>query len=55
MPVFYGPLAPLPEGGRRGRSAREAYYGGEGPIRAKMRQLMVTGFLRSRVHGIRQK
>lgn len=30
MPVFYGPLAPLPEGGRRGRNARDVYYGGEG-------------------------
>ena len=40
MPVFYGPLAPLPEGGRRGRNARDAYYGGEGPTREKMRQLI---------------
>ena len=40
MPVFYGPLAPLPEGGRRGRNARDVYYGGEGPTREKMRQLM---------------
>ncbi|GAA4038358.1 alpha/beta fold hydrolase [Nonomuraea soli] len=40
MPVFYGPLAPLPEGGRRGRNARDAYYGGEGPTWAKMRELM---------------
>jgi pimeloyl-ACP methyl ester carboxylesterase len=31
MPVFHGPLAPLPEGGRRGRNARDVYYGGEGP------------------------
>jgi len=40
MPVFYGPLAPLPENGRRGRNARDAYYGGEGPTKAKMRELM---------------
>ncbi|MEU7853238.1 alpha/beta hydrolase [Nonomuraea sp. NPDC049141] len=40
MPVFYGPLAPLPEGGRRGRAARDAYYGGEGPTRQKMRDLI---------------
>jgi 2-hydroxy-6-oxonona-2,4-dienedioate hydrolase len=40
MPVFYGPLAPLPEGGRRGRNARDAYYGGEGPSLEKMRALM---------------
>jgi pimeloyl-ACP methyl ester carboxylesterase len=40
MPVFYGPLAPLPERGHRGRSARDAYYGGEGPTREKMRQLI---------------
>lgn len=40
MPVFYGPLAPLPEGGRRGRLARDRYYGGEGPSRDKMRELM---------------
>ncbi|GAA0526323.1 alpha/beta fold hydrolase [Paractinoplanes ferrugineus] len=40
MPVFYGPLAPLPENGRRGRNARDAYYGGEGPTREKMRQLI---------------
>lgn len=42
MPVFYGPLAPLPEGGRRGRKARDAYYGGEGPTRAKMRALIAA-------------
>ena len=42
MPVFYGPLAPLPEGGRRGRKARDAYYGGEGPTREKMRELITT-------------
>jgi len=40
MPVFYGPLAPLPEGGRRGRNARDAYYGGDGPTREKMRELL---------------
>lgn len=40
MPVFYGPLAPLPEIGRRGRAARDAYYGGEGPTKEKMRQLI---------------
>lgn len=40
MPVFHGPLAPLPEGGRRGRNARDAYYGGEGPTWDKMRELM---------------
>jgi 2-hydroxy-6-oxonona-2,4-dienedioate hydrolase len=40
MPVFHGPLAPLPERGRRGRNARDAYYGGEGPSWPKMRDLM---------------
>jgi len=41
MPVFYGPLFPLPEGGRRGRNARDLYYGGtEGPTLEKMRQLI---------------
>ena len=40
MPVFYGPLAPLPEGARRGRNARDAYYGGTGPSWEKMRDLM---------------
>lgn len=40
MPVFYGPLAPLPENGRRGRNARDVYYGGEGPTREKMRSLI---------------
>ncbi|MGP4024093.1 alpha/beta fold hydrolase [Actinomadura sp. 3N407] len=40
MPVFYGPLAPLPEDGRRGRNARDRYYGGEGPTREKMRDLI---------------
>lgn len=40
MPVFHGPLAPLPEGGRRGRNARDVYYGGDGPSRQKMRDLI---------------
>ena len=40
MPVFYGPLAPLPENGRRGRNARDRYYGGQGPTLKKMRKLM---------------
>lgn len=40
MPVFYGPLAPLPEMGRRGRNARDVYYGGEGPSKQKMRALI---------------
>lgn len=40
MPVFYGPLAPLPEDGRRGRNARDVYYGGQGPTLDKMRALM---------------
>ncbi len=40
MPVFYGPLSPLPEGARRGRRARDAFYGGEGPTREKMRELI---------------
>jgi pimeloyl-ACP methyl ester carboxylesterase len=40
MPVFHGPLAPLPEGGSRGRNARDIYYGDTGPSREKMRQLM---------------
>lgn len=40
MPVFYGPLAPLPEGSKRGRKARDAYFGGEGPTWKKMKDLM---------------
>lgn len=40
MPVFYGPLAPLPEQGRRGRNARDAYYGDAGPSQEKMRKLI---------------
>lgn len=40
MPVFYGPLAPLPEEGRRGRNARDTYYGGDGPTLEKMRALI---------------
>lgn len=42
MPVFYGPLAPLPENGRRGRAWRDRYYGGEGPTAAKMRELIAA-------------
>jgi 2-hydroxy-6-oxonona-2,4-dienedioate hydrolase len=42
MPVFYGPLAPLPEGARRGRNARDRYYGGTGPSHEKMRELMAA-------------
>lgn len=42
MPVFYGPLAPLPERGHRGRNARDVYYGGTGPSREKLRQLITT-------------
>lgn len=42
MPVFYGPLAPLPERGHRGRAARDAYYGGTGPTREKLRQLITS-------------
>lgn len=40
MPVFHGPLAPLPERAARGRNARDVYYGGDGPSWAKMRELM---------------
>ena len=40
MPVFYGPLAPLPENGRRGRKARDTYFGGEGPTWDKMKDLI---------------
>ena len=40
MPVFYGPLAPLPENGRRGRKARDKYFGDTGPSLEKMRELM---------------
>jgi 2-hydroxy-6-oxonona-2,4-dienedioate hydrolase len=40
MPVFYGPLAPLPERGTRGRRARNAYFGGDGPSLEKMHRLM---------------
>jgi 2-hydroxy-6-oxonona-2,4-dienedioate hydrolase len=42
MPVFYGPLAPLPEGGRRGRKARDLYFEGDGPSWDKMKDLMAT-------------
>lgn len=53
MPVFYGPLAPLPEGARRGRNARDRYYGGDGPSPEKMRQLMASleWFDASRIPG----
>ena len=40
MPVFHGPLAPLPEGAARGRRARDDYYGGDGPSRQKMYDLI---------------
>lgn len=40
MPVMYGPLAPLPERSRRGRNARDTYYGDEGPTWEKMRDLI---------------
>lgn len=40
MPVFYGPLAPLPQGARRGRIARDTYFGGDGPTPDKMRALI---------------
>ena len=42
MPVFYGPLAPLPEDGRRGRNARDLYYGGSGPTLEKLRTLITS-------------
>ena len=42
MPVFYGPLAPLPEDGRRGRNARDVYYGGTGPTLEKLRTLITS-------------
>ena len=40
MPVFYGPMSPLPENGRRGRNARDVYFGGDGPSMEKMRELI---------------
>jgi pimeloyl-ACP methyl ester carboxylesterase len=40
MPVFHGPMSPLLDRSRRGRIAREEYYGGEGPTPGKMRHLM---------------
>ncbi len=47
MPVLHGALSPLPEGlstggagPGRGRRVREWYYGGDGPSKEKMRQLM---------------
>nr|WP_312637580.1 alpha/beta hydrolase [Rhodococcus qingshengii] len=42
MPVFYGPLAPLPEDGRRGRNARDVYYGGTGPTLERLRTLITS-------------
>ncbi len=42
MPVFRGPMSPLPENGRRGRKARDAYFGGDGPTEPKMRDLMAA-------------
>lgn len=42
MPVFYGPLAPLPEDGRRGRNARDVYYGGTGPTLEKLHTLITS-------------
>jgi 2-hydroxy-6-oxonona-2,4-dienedioate hydrolase len=40
MPVVRGVFGGLPEGGRRGRNARDRYYGGEGPTWEKMRALI---------------
>ena len=40
MPVFRGPVSPLLDRSRRGRIAREEYYGGAGPSLDKMRHLM---------------
>lgn len=40
MPLFRGPTSPLLDRSRRGRIAREEYYGGDGPSLAKMRHLM---------------
>jgi len=45
MPVRHGALAPLPEGlagtgPGRGKTARDEYYGGDGPSLEKMRALM---------------
>lgn len=40
MPVFQGPMTPLIDRSTRGRIARLEYYGGEGPTRTKMRELM---------------
>lgn len=47
MPVRHGALSPLPEGlagtgPGRGRTARDTYYGGEGPTKDKMRELMAV-------------
>ena len=40
MPVFTGALAPPPAAGRRGREARDRYFGGDGPSWDKMKDLM---------------
>jgi 2-hydroxy-6-oxonona-2,4-dienedioate hydrolase len=40
MPVFHGPMSPLLDRSRRGRVAREQYYGDDGPSIDKMRHLM---------------
>lgn len=40
MPIFRGPMSPLLDRSRRGRIAREEYYGGDGPSMEKMRHLM---------------
>ena len=40
MPLFRGPTSPLLDRSRRGRIAREEYYGGDGPSLDKMRHLM---------------
>jgi 2-hydroxy-6-oxonona-2,4-dienedioate hydrolase len=42
MPVFHGPMSPLLDRSKRGRVARLAYYGGDGPTLDKMRTLMGT-------------
>jgi 2-hydroxy-6-oxonona-2,4-dienedioate hydrolase len=40
MPIFRGPMSPLLDRSRRGRIAREEYYGHDGPTVDKMRHLM---------------
>jgi 2-hydroxy-6-oxonona-2,4-dienedioate hydrolase len=40
MPIFRGPMSPLLDRSRRGRLAREEYYGAGGPTIDKMRHLM---------------